>query len=384
VVETEADKIVRTAEERQRLFLAGGWAVVALALAITWMVIRSITRPLRSLSDQADDMAERRLPLALQAILDVPMGEDVQLPTVEPIVVKTRDEVRDVATVLNTVQQEALDLAVEQAVMRRNISDSYVNLGRRTQNLLDRQIDFITELESAETDPESLEELFKLDHLATRMRRNAESLLVLANIEPTRHHTAPVAISDIVRGACGEVEDYQRVVVRGLDTASIQGSAATDLAHVIAELLENALTFSPPNASVEIKGRVGSEDYTIAVIDDGIGMSPEELEAANRRLAGGESFTVAPSKYLGHYVAGNLAARHGIHVELQTGVAGGVTAKVVLPQELLSNEPAIAGGAFVSDPAPVPQARLHLPSQSRLIAILRGARHFRSQRRRHR
>lgn len=340
VVAAEADRIVRDAEQRQRLFLAVAGGIVALALIITWLASRSITRPLRSLRRQADDMAERRLPEALKEILDAPMGEDVRLPSVEAITVRTRDEVREVATALNTVQQRALDLAVEQAVLRRNISDSYVNLGRRNQNLLDRQLDFITELESSETDPDSLEELFRLDHLATRMRRNAESLLVLANVEPSRQSTSPVVVSDIVRAACGEVEDYQRVIVRTLDAATIQGSAATDIAHVLAELLENALTFSPPNAPVEVKGRMTASEYTLAIIDDGIGMTPDAIDAANRRLAGGESFTVAPSKYLGHYVAGNLATRHGIHVELQAGAAGGVTAKIVLPLALLSNDPA--------------------------------------------
>src|SRR5688500_6384733 len=131
------------------------------------------------------------------------------MPEVEPISVKSRDEVSEVAAALSAVQASAVVLAVEQAVLRRNISDSYVNLGRRNQNLLDRQLDFITELESSETDPQSLEELFRLDHLATRMRRNAESLLVLANVEPSRHSPVPVSVSDIVRGACGEVEDYQ-------------------------------------------------------------------------------------------------------------------------------------------------------------------------------
>jgi len=338
VVESRADRIVGDADQRERLFGAIAGAVIALALAITWLASRSITRPLRSLRRQADEMAERRLPEALKGILDAPVGEDVQLPSLEPIAVRTRDEVREVAAALNTVQQRALDLAVEQAVLRRNISDSYVNLGRRNQNLLNRQLDFITELESSETDPESLEELFRLDHLATRMRRNAESLLVLAGMEPSRQWSAPVAIADIVRGASGEVEDYQRISVRYLDAAAIEGAAAADLAHVLAELIENALTFSPPQETVELKGRRTPDGYTLAIIDNGIGMSAEAILAANRRLSGTESFTVAPSKYLGHYVAGNLASSLGIHVELQDGPAGGVTAKVVVPAALVSDD----------------------------------------------
>jgi signal transduction histidine kinase len=361
----QADRIVSDADQRERLFLGAALLVVALAVLVTWLVSRSITRPLLELREQADDMAEHRLPEALKQILDTPMGEDVRLPTIEPVNVKTRDEVREVAAALNTVQQRALDLAVEQAVLRRNISDSYVNLGRRNQNLLDRQLEFITELESSETEPEALDELFRLDHLATRMRRNAESLLVLANVDLPRGPAAPVIVDDVVRGACGEVEDYKRVLVRALDRVAIQGSAASDIAHVLAELIENALTFSPPTSPVEVKGRLTSTDYAVAVIDDGIGMDDDALEAANRRLAGTESFTVAPSKYLGHYVAGNLANRHGIHVELQAGPAGGTIAKMLIPLALLTDEPVpefVPSVVAAAEPVPAPTPEPMVPA----------------------
>src|SRR5690606_11180801 len=146
-------------------------------------------------------------------------------PHVTPVRVNARDEVADVADALNTVQDTALDLAVEQAVLRRNIADSFVNLGRRNQHQLGRQLDFITELESKATDPDTLANLFRLDHLATRMRRNAESLLVLAGVEPPRKWAAPVRLTDVIRAALGEVEDYQRVTVRGVEPATIVGSA---------------------------------------------------------------------------------------------------------------------------------------------------------------
>ena len=144
-------------------------------------------------------MADHRLPEAVLDILDTPLGEDVEVPEVDPVAVQTRDEVADVADALNTVQDSALDLAVEQAVLRRNIADSFVNLGRRNQNLLGRQLDFITELETNETSPDTLSNLFRLDHLATRMRRNAESLLVLAGVEPPRKWAAPVRMTDVIR-----------------------------------------------------------------------------------------------------------------------------------------------------------------------------------------
>jgi HAMP domain-containing protein len=339
-----ADELQEAAENRVLWFGILFLLAFVVALAITVVVSLSITRPLRSLTRHAIDMAERRLPDAVTHILETPLGDDVQVPSVQPVVVKTRDEVADVATALNTVQDTALDLAVEQAVLRRNIADSFVNLGRRNQNLLGRQLDFITELEAAETDPDTLANLFRLDHLATRMRRNAESLLVLAGVEPPRQWVAPVRITDVIRAALGEVEEYQRVTVRGVEPATIVGSAAADLAHLLAELIENALVFSPPDQTVDMRGRTRPDGaagqplgYTLAVIDSGLGMPAGDVAAANRRLAGTESFTIAPSKYLGHYVAGNLAARHDIRITLDNGPHG-ITATIDLPATLLTTD----------------------------------------------
>jgi signal transduction histidine kinase len=343
------DLNAESAATRLRYLTLGGIALLVAGL-VTWLVSRSITRPLRSLTQQAKSMAEDRLPAAVTDILETPLGEDVSVPTVEPVRVNTRDEVSDVADALNTVQDSALDLAVEQAVLRRNIADSFVNLGRRNQNLLGRQLDFITELETNETNADTLSNLFRLDHLATRMRRNAESLLVLAGIEPPRQWAAPVSLTDVIRAALGEVEDYQRVTVRGVEPATIMGSAAADLAHLLAELVENALVFSPPDQTVDIRGRNRpghggdgiAPGYTLAIIDSGLGMPAGDIVAANRRLAGAESFTVAPSKYLGHYVAGNLAARHDIRVTLDNSPGNGVTATVDLPPALLTSDSELA------------------------------------------
>ena len=341
-IDARSDELRGAARNRQYWFLTLATVVLGTAVVLTWLVSRSITKPLRSLTRQAKEMAERRLPDAVLDILETPLGDDVQVPTVDPVVVHTRDEVADVSTALNTVQDTALDLAVEQAVLRRNIADSFVNLGRRNQNLLGRQLDFITELESNEADPDTLSSLFRLDHLATRMRRNAESLLVLAGIEPPRQWAAPVRLTDVIRAALGEVEDYQRVTVRGVEPATIIGSAAADLAHLLAELIENALVFSPPDQTVDIRGRQNPNGYTLAVIDSGLGMPQTDITAANRRLAGAESFTIAPSKYLGHYVAGNLAARHNIHVTLDNSPGNGITATIDLPPTLLTTEQDLA------------------------------------------
>ena len=359
-LQDRADELNATASSREQRF--GLLVVVTLgtAVVLTVIVSLSITRPLRSLTRQAKDMANRRLPHAVSEILETPFGEDVVVPEVSPVRVVTRDEVADVAEALNTVQDSALDLAVEQAVLRRNIADSFVNLGRRNQNLLSRQLDFITELETRETEPDSLSNLFRLDHLATRMRRNAESLLVLAGVDPPRRWTAPLRLGDVVRAAVGEVEDFQRVVLHIDPNATIAGAAAADLAHLLAELIENALVFSPPDSTVEVHGVRRPDRYTLAVVDSGFGMPAGDIDAANRRLAGAESFTIAPSKYLGHYVAGNLAARHGITVTLRSARGFGVTATVEIPDRLLTAH------TNPTWPAEVPSGRGRaLPAQRR-------------------
>jgi signal transduction histidine kinase len=334
----KADALTSAAETRERVYLGFAGLAILLAAVVAGLVSRSITRPLEALTSQATDMAGHRLPEAVSQILSTPLGDDVTLPEVDRVRVKSRDEVADVADALTTVQDSALDLAIEQAVLRRNIADSFVNLGRRNQALLGRQLDFITELEHRETEPDPLADLFRLDHLATRMRRNAESLLVLAGVDQPRTWSAPVLVTEAIRAALGEVEDYQRVVVRAMEPATISGSAAADLAHLLAELIENALAFSPPDEIVEIRGGSQRSGYTLVVIDCGLGMPDDELESANRRLAGAEAFTIAPSRYLGHYVAGTLAARHGITVTLQSRDHG-TTATVNLPPALLAADP---------------------------------------------
>src|ERR687894_2555975 len=337
-----ADALNEATRNRERLYIALAVLTLAVAPAPSWLGLRAVTQPPRAPPPPAEEMAERRLPDAVVDILETPLGENIAVPQVAPVSVRTRDEVADVADALNTVQDTALDLAVEQAVLRRNIADSFVNLGRRNQNLLGRQLDFITELETNETDADTLANLFRLDHLATRMRRNAESLLVLAGIEPPRQWAAPVRLTDVIRAALGEVEDYQRVTVRGVEPATILGSAAADLAHLMAEFIENALVFSPPDLWVDIRGRSRDDGgYILAIIDSGLGMAAGDLAGANPRLAGAESFTIAPSKYLGHYVAGNLAARHDIHVHLENSPGNGITVTIDLPPTLLTSDTAL-------------------------------------------
>ncbi len=348
-----ADRLVDDAVATERRFLAAAALIAVGALLAALLAARSITRPLRSLTRQAADMAGNRLPQAVQGVLETPLGRNIVMPEVPAVEVRTRDEVQDVAAALNRVQQSALDLAVEQAVMRHHIADSFVNLGRRTQNLINRQLEMITDLERDETDPEALARLFDLDHLATRARRNAESLVVLAGEETPRSFAAPIAMREVLLASRGEVEGYERVKVVVIDDIGVPGGAAADLVHLLAELVENGLAFSPPERSVEVVGRLTPRGYVIGVVDQGLGMSEAELARANARLAGAEDFTVAPSRYLGHYVVGHLAARLGAEVSLQDAFTGGTAARVVIPLDRLADAVGATPGVLdLTDGAP--------------------------------
>jgi len=324
------------AEQRRYTILAIGTLILATGAAL--LIARSILKPMRKLTDQAEEMASVSLPAAVAGVLETPPDQDVVVPQLAPVKVTSRDELQTVATALSHVQSSALDLAVEQATLRRNIADSFVSLGRRTQNLISLQLELITNLERDEADPAQLESLYRLDHLATRARRNAESLVVLGGTASEQAGGAPVAMTDVVRAMLSEVEAYQRVDITGIDDAFVPGRSAADSIHLLAELVENGLSFSPPNTMVEVNGRRDQQGYTITVTDHGVGMTEDRLVQANRRLADNESFTVAPSRYLGHYVTGKLAARVGARVSLASGEGGGVVATVFLPSSALVSD----------------------------------------------
>jgi len=350
VLQARAQQLNIAAQNQQRNWKIIAVGAILLAVVVLWLSNKWITRPLRALATQAAAMAGERLPAAVKQTLETPLTEEVTRPDVAPIKVRAGGEVREVESALNAVQDSALTLAVEQASLRRNVADAYVNLGRRNQNLLSRQLEFISQLEKDESDPDRLDHLFKLDHLATRMRRNAESLLVLAGHEAPRTWSAPVALVDVVRGALGEVEGYQRVRLRHIDDAQVDGAAAADVSHVIAELVENALSFSPPTADVEIYGRLDGYGYVLTIVDSGIGMQPTELERANALITTSSALTLSPSKFLGHYVVGQLAARHGLQVHLAASPTGGLTAMIGLSPEVLGGHAASADVPVAPDP----------------------------------
>lgn len=335
------------------LLLNVGLAIAALAVAIGLAVFaaRSITRPLQLVASEA-----ARLPETV-AKIRATEGTDTDLPP-SPAAVreldKRNDEIAEVSRALTQVQHTAFRLASEQARLRRNTAESLSSLARRNQNLLRRLLGFITHLERDESDPAALANLFELDHLATRMRRNAESLLILVGERSPRQWSRPVPISDVVRAALSEVEEYRRIVLHRLEDTMITGTAGAELAHLIAELLENALSFSPPDRDVEVYGQLTGSGYILAVLDHGIGMSTEDLARANGRLAGEEVFVVAPTRYLGHYVVGQLAQRLEVEVRLHESPLTGVTARVNLPASLIATAPAMEG-TTAFDPSNVEQ-----------------------------
>jgi signal transduction histidine kinase len=356
VLERRADDLRSEADARRRWYIGVGLAAVLAAAFVAWRVSRSITRPLRALSRDAQSIADEQLPRAMADILDAPRGQDLEPPNPVPIEVTTSDEVSDVAEALDDVQRSALGLAVEQATLRRTIAESYVNLGRRNQNLLSRLLTAIGDLEQGEADPERIAQLHKVDHLATRMRRNAESLLVLSQVDVAPHWHPPVRVLDVVRAALGEIENYQRVVVRTLDPVMVVGGAASDLTHLLAELIENGVKHSPPHELVEVRGRLTPDGYSLAVVDHGLGMSAEDIAVANQRLAGAEAPTVALSKHLGHFVAAALAARNGISVRLQGSEVVGIAAIIDLPAAIIGPMPPEPLRELVAPAAPAAPA----------------------------
>jgi signal transduction histidine kinase len=309
-------------------------AVIGLGItAGAVLVLRRVVRPIRHLTATAEQVASKTLPEAVDRIRT--LGEGEAAPTLEPIVVTTTDETAQLADAFHTLQNTALQLAVDQHRAEAESAQMLVNLGRRNQNLLNRTLAYITELESSEQDPDVLDQLFRLDHATTRIRRNAESMLVLAGAHQTRTWSVPAEAVDVVRAAMSEIEDYNRVDIYHVQPAAISGSAIADVVHLLAELVENATTFSPPTTKVTVVGQMVPDGYRIRIIDEGIGMTRSELEASNRTIRLATEGRSA-SKLLGLYVVGRLAARRGIEVTLEASGGRGVTANVVLPRELLT------------------------------------------------
>ncbi|WP_327584823.1 nitrate- and nitrite sensing domain-containing protein [Nonomuraea sp. NBC_00507] len=330
-------------------------ALLVLVLLFTVAIARSMVTPLRRLRSEALEIAGFRLP---DVVRQLRVNGDAGVTDVRPIEVEGNDEIGEVARAFDQVHRQAVRLAGEEAELRGNISSMFVNLSRRTQTLVERQISLIDGLEKGEQEGARLADLFKLDHLATRMRRNSENLLVLAGHEATRRRSQPAKLVDVVRAALSEVEGYERVQVRVHRTTSVLGSCANDLVHLVAELVENAIQFSPNTSQVMVTSSlIEGGGALLSVSDTGISMTEEELAEANRRLAEPPVVDVSVSRRMGLFVVGRLALRHGIRVQLRKGEGAGLIAMVLLPPTLIADgmqQPLPQRPAFGGGTAPTP------------------------------
>ncbi|WUH90707.1 nitrate- and nitrite sensing domain-containing protein [Streptomyces sp. NBC_00433] len=313
-------------------------AIVVVALIIAFivagMMARSMSRSMRRLRSAAFEIAETRLPGLVDQLSRTDPGRVDT--SVAPIPINTQDEIGEVARAFDQVHREAVRLAAEQALLRGNVNAIFTNLSLRNQGLIQRQLTLITELENNEADPDQLESLFKMDHLATRMRRNGENLLVLAGEEPARQWNQAVPLVDVLRAAASEVEAYDRIELVGIPDSDIHGSAVSDLVHLLAELLENATTFSSPQTKVRVTAtRLPDGRVMIEIHDKGIGLTAEDFADINHKLAEPPTVDVEIAKRMGLFVVGRLSDRHGIRVQLRpSGEQAGTTSLVMLPEPI--------------------------------------------------
>ncbi|MEV0227096.1 nitrate- and nitrite sensing domain-containing protein [Streptomyces sp. NPDC050704] len=339
-------------EAEQEAIISGALILLVLGVSLVgaFVVARSMIRSLRRLQDTATKVAQDRLPeLVKQLSESDPQDVDT---SVESVGVHSKDEIGQVAAAFDDVHREAVRLAAEQALLRGNVNAMFTNLSRRSQGLIQRQLSLISELESREADPDQLSSLFKLDHLATRMRRNGENLLVLAGEEPGRRWTRPVPLVDVLRAAASEVEQYERIELSSVPTTEVAGRVVNDLVHLLAELLENATSFSSPQTKVKVTGHALPDGRVLIEIHDtGIGLSPEDLAAINERLASPPTVDVSVSRRMGLFVVGRLSQRHGIRIQLRPSDSGGTTALVMLPVDVAQGGKKVPGKQGQGAPA---------------------------------
>ena len=349
--------------------------VVLVAVLVMIVVARSMVEPLRRLQDGALEVT-KVLPEAVRRISETD-GEGVPLD-VKPIGVDSLDEIGVVARAFDQVSGEALRLAANEAALRGNVSAIFVNLSRRSQSLVERQISLIDDLEQGEQDPERLANLFKMDHLATRMRRNSENLLVLAGHDLFSHGNQPIALVDVIRAAVSEIEEYERVSLNVQRGIMVSGPAVNDVVHTLAELAENATSLSSTNTEVKVSGHLlTSGGVLIDITDQGVGMNADEMAHANWRLENPPLVDVGASRRMGLFVVGRLAERHGIRIRLRPAASGGVTALVWLPDELITHEDPVAqlrlGGLTTPRSSPdLPEGMASWPGHASQLDADRG------------
>ncbi|MEH1013315.1 nitrate- and nitrite sensing domain-containing protein [Micromonospora sp. CPCC 206060] len=319
-----------------RMVLAAGLGLITViaSIVVSISTARALLRELERLRGAAWRLANERLPGVVERL---GRGEEVDVATEAPPLEFGDDEIGQVGKAFNAVQETAVRTAVEQAELRRNVRDVFLSLARRTQALVHRQLTLLDAMERRENDAEELEDLFRVDHLATRMRRNAENLIVLSGSTPGRAWRRNVPMVDVVRGAVAEVEDYTRVNVLPLGPVALAGRAVGDVIHLLAELIENGLSFSPPHTTVEVRGQMVATGFVIEIEDRGLGMSEDDLAAANARIVDHSELNLANATRLGLYVVSRLTERHGVRVQLRESPYGGTTAVVLVPSGLVTD-----------------------------------------------
>jgi signal transduction histidine kinase len=319
------------------LVLAGvvGLLAVAASLLLSVRIGRSLARRLDGLRMAALELADQRLPSVVSRLR---RGVAVDVAVEAPPLRLGSDEIGQVGEAFNSVQRTAVASAVEEASVRQGMNEVFLNIARRSQTLLHRQLSLLDGMERRTEEPDDLADLFRVDHLATRMRRHAEDLVILAGAAPGRGWRNPVPVIDVVRGGVSEVEDYARVQVVQIGAGAVVGRAVGDVIHLLAELIENAAAYSPPHTRVQVTGQSVPNGFVIEIEDRGLGMTAEAIDDANRRLAQPPEFDPANSARLGLFVVAQLSARHGVRVVLRRSPYGGVTAVALLPMELVVAE----------------------------------------------
>jgi signal transduction histidine kinase len=352
--------------------LAGGLGLVAVIASVFLLVWfgRKVRQDLAGLDDSVRNMASERLPRVVERLR---RGEDVDVAAESPPpAASTVREISQIAESFATVQAAAVTAAVDQARLRKGVNQVFLNISMRNQSLLHRQLGMLDSMERRTSEPEALADLFRIDHLTTRMRRHAEGLIILSGSVPGRGWRDPVPVIDVMRAAVAEVEDYVRVDVNSESDDLVAGSAVSDVIHLIAELVENATVFSPPNTRIEVRAERVGTGLVAEVEDRGLGLSATELDDINRRLAASPEFDLARSDQLGLYVVSQLAARHDIKVSLRRSVYGGTTAVVLLPFGVIVREdeaPPVRSDQveWVTDSGRALTGRHRLPAPNRVL-----------------
>jgi signal transduction histidine kinase len=322
------------------LILAAGLGLIGtiVSIVLSLFIGRDLVAQLRDLRESALTLAHEKLPHVIGRLRT---GESVDISDYAPAEISSSSEIDQVQHAFSLVQQSAVQSAVDEARLRRGISDVFRNLAGRSQSLLHRQLTLLDGMERRATEPDELEDLFRIDHLTTRMRRHAEGLIILSGEAPARGWRQPVPLVDVLRAAVAEVEDYTRIRVVCRTNAAVAGHAVADLIHLIAELAENATVFSPPNTPVRIQGDVVGRGFAVEIEDRGLGISAARLEEINTNLANPPQFDLSGSDRLGLFIAGQLAQRHDIKITLRPSVYGGTTAIVLIPTALVVEEEAV-------------------------------------------